>query len=494
MFLQALLRWYHAEVIAWLQLPGVQAESWRISRLEQHPDRSKALAMRQVQTLYKHCITNVPYYKALANVWAVSTSQTQRPKQRDSERIARLPITKKKDLRLWLIFFLRKGKGSFQATASMTSGTTGDVLVVPTSWRSQIRDGALLKWHQRRYQLPKRTRQWNRPTHSVFVGDLGKLAQTRASWLDGGKRITLSLSSEDPGRDLKRYAEYGLLKEVHSIAGRPSTLECLLTCGPLELKRALPRLCTIYSGGEELEPNAKQQLETHLNVRVHNVYALTELGIIGITCPENNGFHYIPWHWEIEALTSASESYPAGYDVPKRGGELLISSLDERLFPLIRYATGDIGWTTNECCQCGCKLPRLHLLSGRKAQKRRDNNQKSYDPYTVAMLLKPLHIKSYCIVVDASNHFHIFYTGNVTPDQVLQHMISEATTILGLNLTFKIFTGRPQLRPGAKRQAFVHERDLLNPAILANPKASNPPQNTSMNNAKIGPKTQQTDQ
>jgi len=51
---QALLRWYHAELIAWFQLPAVWREAKRIRQNDHDEGRAARLAHDQIPRMIRH--------------------------------------------------------------------------------------------------------------------------------------------------------------------------------------------------------------------------------------------------------------------------------------------------------------------------------------------------------------------------------------------------------------------------------------------------------
>lgn len=90
---------------------------------------------------------------------------------------------------------------------------------------------------------------------------------------------------------------------------------------------------------------------------VHRHYGSTEMCIFGgVECISHQGYH----------LRSCDLLFEIA-DADKDGlGELVVTTLDREAMPLIRYRTGDIGCFTYRPCACGCRIPRLQRVYGRK--------------------------------------------------------------------------------------------------------------------------------
>jgi phenylacetate-CoA ligase len=93
------------------------------------------------------------------------------------------------------------------------------------------------------------------------------------------------------------------------------------------------------SSGELLEPHVRVRIAAVLRCRVVNRYGLAELGVVAYELGGEAG--------GLQALES--EAWPqtrpaAGH--PDNGHELVFTSMRNRLMPLVRYATGDLGTVT----------------------------------------------------------------------------------------------------------------------------------------------------
>jgi phenylacetate-CoA ligase len=69
-------------------------------------------------------------------------------------------------------------------------------------------------------------------------------------------------------------------------------------------------------------------------------------------------------------------------------GDILVTDLNSRLFPLIRYKVGDRGKIESIPCECGRELPVLTVLSGRCDEYIRCPDGTMVDPYVFGHILK----------------------------------------------------------------------------------------------------------
>lgn len=93
---------------------------------------------------------------------------------------------------------------------------------------------------------------------------------------------------------------------------------------------------------------------------VYDQYGCCEVPHIAAQCSQREGLHL---HCESVAVNVVDDN-----DAPVPNGswgKLLLTKLDEKLFPLIRYEVGDNGRYLEKGCSCGVNLPLLDKVKGR---------------------------------------------------------------------------------------------------------------------------------
>jgi phenylacetate-CoA ligase len=127
----------------------------------------------------------------------------------------------------------------------------------------------------------------------------------------------------------------------------------------LALKRAV-------LAGEGMSQATRSYLEAALHIRIHTAYGLSEVPgpAIAYECQERNGLHLNEDHFLAEVVDP-----PTGTAVgPGEAGELVLTTLTAKAYPLIRFRTGDRTRLTMEPCPCGRTFARLEVLPGRADQ------------------------------------------------------------------------------------------------------------------------------
>ncbi len=119
--------------------------------------------------------------------------------------------------------------------------------------------------------------------------------------------------------------------------------------------------CAIFTG--ESFPAAQRALvERVLGCKTVCEYGSTETGIIAFECPAG-GLHVAHDNLFVEYLRDGEPGRP-GEDA-----ELVVTNLNERAAPLVRYAVGDVVVPSDKSCTCGRTLPLISRISGRTHDK-----------------------------------------------------------------------------------------------------------------------------
>lgn len=112
--------------------------------------------------------------------------------------------------------------------------------------------------------------------------------------------------------------------------------------------------------GEPFEPLLRDQLRADLDAEIFSLYGSSEVGIVGWECREHSGLHVNADQVVIECI---GENGPVG---PGGRGVAVVTTLDYRVMPLIRYRLGDIFSPVGTGCACGSPLPLIGAPLGRE--------------------------------------------------------------------------------------------------------------------------------
>lgn len=116
------------------------------------------------------------------------------------------------------------------------------------------------------------------------------------------------------------------------------------------------------SFAETLTPDVRELASRVWGAKVLHGYGTTEAGVIGQECPWTTGLHVFADQLAVEVVDEHNRPVPAGVT----GHKVLVTTLFNRTFPLIRYEFSDLVQIAAGPCSCGRPHLRLASLEGRR--------------------------------------------------------------------------------------------------------------------------------
>jgi phenylacetate-CoA ligase len=124
----------------------------------------------------------------------------------------------------------------------------------------------------------------------------------------------------------------------------------------LDLGRSAVRALIVAGEPGGSIPTTRRQMEAAWHARVFDHSGMTEIGSLGIECPENPaGLHLL----ETECLGEVIDPATGMPVPPGQAGELVLTNLGRWGSPLLRYRTGDLVRVDPRPCPCGRTWLRL---------------------------------------------------------------------------------------------------------------------------------------
>ncbi|MEW6281033.1 MAG: AMP-binding protein, partial [Candidatus Eremiobacterota bacterium] len=122
------------------------------------------------------------------------------------------------------------------------------------------------------------------------------------------------------------------------------------------------RIRKLFYAAEHLYPEDRQRLQEELQLEVIATagYGAVDVGMIGYQCPSCPGsvHHVLGGSVVLEILDEAGNVLRE----PGASGQLVVTSLERYLQPVVRYRVGDLGRWVEGDCPCGRASPRFELL------------------------------------------------------------------------------------------------------------------------------------
>jgi phenylacetate-CoA ligase len=148
---------------------------------------------------------------------------------------------------------------------------------------------------------------------------------------------------------------YDRARQYHPtvIFGEPSWMirlsEIARARGPWPLK-------FLFAGGENISESARREVEAIWGAPLYLNYGQTEsFGALGAECRLKNGYHRNDLYFFFEVKDPGADGY----------GEIVYTTLSQRVMPLIRYRSSDLATLVDAPCGCGISMGRLAKIRSR---------------------------------------------------------------------------------------------------------------------------------
>ncbi len=320
---------------------------WQANQILERNEKYSLDILREKQfqqflTFLNHCYRFSPYYRRKFKKIGLRPEDIQRP-----DDICHIPITPKEDFRANTNdFFTHKIRHGMIAVH--TSGTTGSPLTVYFSRRD-------IAW---RFSFLERCRRWA----GVRIG------QRRASFT--GQMIIPARQVKPPFWRFNRPGNQLLFSSYHLapenlpayvealerfqpeiVDGYPSSIHILSQQIEQDGKIGMINPRAILVSAETVFPHQRAVIERAFQCKIYNQYASSEGAPFVSECREGR-LHVHLDSGLIEVLRPDGSSVQVG-----EGGQMVVTSFDTHITPLLRYAIGDMAIPAHESSQCPCGLP-----------------------------------------------------------------------------------------------------------------------------------------
>jgi len=117
-----------------------------------------------------------------------------------------------------------------------------------------------------------------------------------------------------------------------------------------------------FVAAEMLPESLRSKLEEKLGMFIRQTYGTADVGCLGYECLKKNGMH-IPDDKIVEIVDPETGKQLG----PGKTGEIIATTFN-KVYPLVRFGTGDLSILTETPCPCGRTSPRLIKILGRVDQ------------------------------------------------------------------------------------------------------------------------------
>ncbi|HSE78738.1 MAG TPA: hypothetical protein VLG66_12110 [Alphaproteobacteria bacterium] len=160
----------------------------------------------------------------------------------------------------------------------------------------------------------------------------------------------------------------------------------------------------IITTAEALDGETRRLFADVFGADVFEIYGLTEMGTVASECIRHNGLHL-----SDETIIAEFPDIGTGGDISR----LILTNLDLKAMPFIRYETGDIvRLDRSEPCGCDRRSPRIAAIEGRVVDCVRSHDGRSILPYDFTWEIKQIDgIERYRIIQNDLQNFTVCYEG-----------------------------------------------------------------------------------
>lgn len=315
------------------------------------PAQIEQINWEKRKKLIRFAYDYVPYYREKLKANGIAPDDIRSP-----EDYGKVPLLTKDDIRAnWKAMVSSIAKKRYWKTVT-TGGSTGvplklyqdDRVPLPAlGWR-MLQWWGIQPWSNSAFV-------WRAIPRSKAKLFLHALAwwPTRRLLLDASSMTTDSIE-----RFIKRYNRI-----------RPSLLQgytgsiCHLASFIQKHSISIPAPQAVWATSSPISMVQRRLLEEVFHAPVYNQYGCSEVPWISAECTLRSGLHVFSDARHIEFLDGNGKPCQPGTT-----GRIVVTDLENYVFPLIRYVNGDQGGTiANARCDCGITLPLMDYVKGREA-------------------------------------------------------------------------------------------------------------------------------
>lgn len=356
----------------------------------------------------------VPFYKKRFDEMGVLPADIK-----SLSDIAKLPFTKKQDLRDNYPFGMFSVDMDQIVRIHSSSGTTGKPTVVGYTEHDMDVWAEVMGRVFTMGGLTCKDILQNSTGYGLFTGGLG--------FHNAAERMKIAVIPSSTGftsRQLLLLRDFG----ATALTGTPSFALHLAEVAKTEGYDIAKdfKLRVGFFGAEPASEGLKNEIANVWGIDYHEVYGLSEIIGPGVasSCKHSHLLHINEDHFYPEIINpKTGEVLPEG-----ERGELVITTLTKQGLPIIRYRTGDITSLTRIPCRCGRTLGRIESIVGRSDDMLLINGVNVFPSQIEHVLSKQEGVSlNYQIIADKKG-----FLDKLEVDVELdEHLISDDVSFLG---------------------------------------------------------------
>jgi phenylacetate-CoA ligase len=310
---------------------------------------------RKLKDIIHHSYENIPYYKNLFNEWDIKPNNIQ-----NLNDFKIIPFLTKELVKKNFKLLLSKSLPKTRRLYVETGGTTGTPLGLYYKKNiSRPKEEAFINilWKRIGYKIGDKL--------AVLRGHIIKNAERKKFCEIEPIKNRLLLSSFNMiDENLPIYIEQIKNFKPKFLHAYPSSLTVLANFMKKNSIKNLPGLKAILISSEMIYPWQLKLFSEIFECRVFPWYGLVEISALAGSCEYNNEYHVFPEYSYVELIKSDINCTDLKYPIY----EIVGTTFDNYVMPLIRYRTNDYATISKKKCICGRNHIILKEIIGRKQE------------------------------------------------------------------------------------------------------------------------------
>jgi phenylacetate-CoA ligase len=320
----------------------------------------RQIQWRRLKKLLQYAYENTDFYQQYFASASLTPADIRRP-----EDLLRLPVTDKQTYRTYFPQILARHIREADLVPSYTSGSSGE------PFRFYLDPVTEAAHTAAAYALNREAMgiaPWDRINELVLkVKPKNPVDLTRGA--PRGRILSLKglLTSEHVGistndiapANIETIAQIIQRRNLRAVYGYSSSVFSLARY--LSARPDVPKMRYAITIAEGLLRQQRDYISEVFECPVYQDYSASECMRMGFECTCRNGYHMDLYNYYFEYLGES------GYAKEDGTGEIIVTNLNNYVFPFIRYQVGDRGEPCRGVCRCGVPLPMMRTLSGRSS-------------------------------------------------------------------------------------------------------------------------------
>ena len=318
-------------------------------------ERLQEYQLQQLKLLIQHAYANVPYYRQ------VFVERNLKPEDiREIDDLRKLPFLTRDIIRENLRGLVARNYPASSLQYETTGGSTGNPLgFYFEKRRTDEIERAFIHtlWARAGFEPGDRC--------AVLRGRLIDPSRTGEFWEYDPVEHNLYLSAYHMTDGvLPSYIDHINKFKPDFICGYPSAVTLLAQYMIQNSVEPFRTVKAVFCGSENLYVGLRQTLVGAFKRRVFSWYGHTERAVLAGECEQNNHYHIFPEYGIVELIDNGNNAINSAGTI----GEVIATGLNNFIFPLIRYKTGDLVSYSDGKCNCGRNYRLLEKVEGRSQE------------------------------------------------------------------------------------------------------------------------------